>query len=263
MTAPARRGLLVLAYHAISPSWRHPLSTTPEAFRSQLGLLAARGYRGVTFSDAARSPSRERRVAVTFDDAFRSAAVHGRPIIDELGWPATVFVPTTPVTTREPMNWLGGQGGEVESMTWDDVEELAAHGWEVGSHTRTHRLLSALAPAEAAEELAGSREEIVTRTGRCDAISYAWGEVVPTVVEAARSVGYSTGSGLAGQFRFGDPMRVPRVAIADADGTGARFRLKISPLFWRTRATPAWGLVERARPASSPAESAAQSSAKV
>jgi peptidoglycan/xylan/chitin deacetylase (PgdA/CDA1 family) len=263
MAAPARRGLLVLAYHAISSSWRHPLSTTPEAFRSQLALLAARGYRGVTFSDAARSPSRDRRVAVTFDDAFRSAAVHGRPVLDELGWPATVFVPTTPVTTRESMHWLGGQGGEVESMTWEDVEELAAHGWEVGSHTRTHRLLSELPPAEAGEELAGSREEIRARLGRCDGISYPWGEVGPTVVEAARSAGYSTGSGLAGRFRFGDPMRVPRVAIAAADGTGLRFRLKISPLFWRTRATPAWGLVERARPASSPAENAGRSSAKV
>lgn len=263
MTTPARRGLLVLAYHAISPSWRHPLSTTPEAFRSQLGLLAARGYRGVTFSDAATSPSRDRRVAVTFDDAFRSAALHGKPILGEFGWPATVFVPTTPVTTREPMHWLGGQGGEVESMTWDDLEELAAHGWEVGSHSRTHRLLSELPSAEAAEELAGSREEIRVRIGSCDGISYPWGEVGPTVVEAARSAGYSTGSGLAGRFRFGDPMRVPRVAIADADGTGRRFRLKISPLFWRARATPAWALVERARPGSSPAESAAQSSAKV
>jgi peptidoglycan/xylan/chitin deacetylase (PgdA/CDA1 family) len=254
---------LVLAYHAISPSWRHPLSTTPEAFRSQVRLLAARGYRGVTFSDAARSPSRDRRVAVTFDDAFRSAAVHGRPVLDELGWPATVFVPTTPVTTRESMNWLGGQAGEVEAMTWDDVEELVTRGWEVGSHSRTHRLLSALPPAEAAEELAGSREEICARLGRCDGISYPWGEVGATVVEAARSAGYSTGSGLAGRFTFGDPMRVPRVAIADADRTGVRFRLKISPLFWRARATPAWALVERARPASSPAESAAQSSAKV
>ena len=263
MTAPARRGLLVLAYHAISPSWRHPLSTTPEAFRSQLALLVARGYRAVTFSDAARSPSRERRVAVTFDDAFRSAAVHGRPILDELGWPATVFVPTTPVTTREAMHWLGGQGGEVESMTWDDVEELAAHGWEVGSHSRTHRLLSELPPAEAAEELAGSLEEVSGHVGCCDAISYPWGEVVPAVVEAARRAGYSTGSGLGGRFGFGDPMRVPRVAIADADGTGLRFRLKISRLFWRARATPPWALVERARPASSPAKSAAQSSAKV
>src|SRR6266487_2311588 len=138
MTAPARRGLLVLAYHAISPSWRHPLSTTPEAFRSQLALLVARGYRAVTFSDAARSPSRERRVAVTFDDAGHHPG---------------------------GMHWLGGQGGEVESMTWDDVEELAAHGWEVGSHSRTHRLLSELPPAEAAEELAGSLEEVSGHVG--------------------------------------------------------------------------------------------------
>jgi peptidoglycan/xylan/chitin deacetylase (PgdA/CDA1 family) len=263
MAAPSPSGLLVLAYHAISPNWRHPLSTAPEMFRSQLQLLAQRGYRGVTFTEAATIPSRDRRVAITFDDAFASAAAHGRPILDELGWPATVFVPTAAAGSREPMQWLGGVGEDVEPMSWDEVEVLAGHGWEIGSHSRTHRLLSELPVAEMDEELAGSREEIVERLGRCEAISYPWGEVTASVVEAAKRVGYASGSGLAGRFRFGDPLRVPRFAVAQADGTGPRFRLKVSPLLWRARGTPAWALAERARPGSTPGASAARMSAKV
>ena len=87
--------------------------------------------------------------------------------------------------------------------------------------------------------------------------------MVPPVMDAARRAGYTTGSGLAGRFTFGDPMRVPCVAIADADGTRAGFGLKVSPLFWRIRASPAWVLVERSRHASSAAASAARSSTKV
>ena len=256
MSSPSRRGLLVLAYHAVTPTWRHPLAVAPEAFRAQLRLLVSRGYRGVTFGEAAHTESSARRVAITFDDAFASVASAGRPILAELGWPATVFVPTVPVETREPMRWLGGGGSEVLPMSWDDVEELAASGWEIGSHTRTHRLLSRLPPEEVAEELSGSRREILRRVGRCDAISYAWGEVEPGVIEMAREAGYTSGSGLAGQFRFGDPMRVPRFAVAGADGTRARFRIKTSPLVWLARSTPAWRLLDSLRAGASAAASA-------
>jgi peptidoglycan/xylan/chitin deacetylase (PgdA/CDA1 family) len=251
--APARRGLLVLAYHAVTDDWRDPLAVTPETFRSHLRLLARGGYRPLTFSEAATTPSTRRRVAITFDDAFASAARWGAPILAELGWPATVFVPTQPVEKQEPMLWLGAdvertpeELEHMRAMTWGDVERLAGAGWEVGSHTQTHRRLSELDRESVDGELRGSRDELVRRFGRCEAISYPWGEVVAAVVAAAKRAGYSTGSGLGGRFRFGDAMTVPRVAIAREDG-GARYALKTSPLFWRVRGSRLWERVERAR----------------
>ena len=251
--APRRRGLLVLAYHAISSDWDDPLSVTPETFRSQLHSLAVAGYTGVTFSQAATSLVTRKRVAITFDDAFASAAVHAPPVLEELGWPGTVFVPTVPVETREPMRWLGGverrpdEDDALTAMTWNDVERLAEAGWEIGSHTRSHRLLSGLSADEAREELGHSRDEIIAHVERCDAVSYPWGEVVPEVMSAARRAGYSSGSGLLGRFRFGATMAVPRFAVAHGDETGPRFRAKTSPLVWGLRATPAWHLLDRAR----------------
>lgn len=44
--------LLILCYHAVSPSWPAALSVTPDALESQLTRLARAGYRGVRFSDA-------------------------------------------------------------------------------------------------------------------------------------------------------------------------------------------------------------------
>jgi peptidoglycan/xylan/chitin deacetylase (PgdA/CDA1 family) len=124
-------------------------------------------------------------------------------------------------------------------MTWRQLEQLSETGWEIGSHSRTHRRLSQLDTDELEDELAGSREEIAGRLGACTSISYPWGEVHPRVVAAAQRAGYTAASGLDGRFRRGDPMAVPRFAVSGADGP-LRFRLKTSGWFWALRSTPGW-----------------------
>ena len=238
---------LVLAYHAVDAQWRNALCVTPDQLRSQLHALASRGYRGVTFSEAAHRPSAG-LVAITFDDGLASAAREAPPILAELGWPGTAFLATEPTTSGTPMTWLSdvGDGDQVRAMSWDDASRLAAAGWELGSHTRTHRLLSRLDPADAERELRSSRAEIEERLGECKAISYPWGEVDDRIVELARAAGYTSGSGLSGRFTFGDPMRVPRFAITAGDA-GVRFRLKTAPAFWRLRGSVAWEALDAAR----------------
>ena len=134
------RDVVVLCYHALSERWPAALSTTPERFRAQLELLLARGYRPATFAQAVTAPPAARTFAVTFDDAYRSVLERARPIMDELGVPGTVFVPTDWPDREEPMRWpgidqwLGGpHEDELACMSWDQLRELADDGWEVGS----------------------------------------------------------------------------------------------------------------------------------
>jgi peptidoglycan/xylan/chitin deacetylase (PgdA/CDA1 family) len=234
----------VLAYHAVTPSWRHALAVHPDRFREQLAALAGRGFRGVTFAEAAGGDLHSPSVCITFDDAFGSTFTWGAPLLDELGWPATVFPVTNPTSAGKPMRWLERNtavafDGDLTPMSWDQLEQLGAAGWEIGSHTRTHRRLSQLGPDELDDELGGSREEIAGRLGACSSVSYPWGEVHPRVVAAARRAGYTAASGLDGRFRRGDPMAVPRFAVSGADGP-VRYRLKTSRWFWALRSTPAW-----------------------
>src|SRR3954462_3912010 len=98
--------VLVLCYHALSERWPAALSTTPERFREQLELLLGRGYRPVTFEQAVEG-GEGRAFAVTFDDAYRSVLERARPIMDELGVPGTVFVPTDWPGREEPLRWPG------------------------------------------------------------------------------------------------------------------------------------------------------------
>jgi peptidoglycan/xylan/chitin deacetylase (PgdA/CDA1 family) len=235
---------LALAYHSVSPSWSHELAVPPHVFRAQMHALARRGFVGVRFAELANRP-RHRAVAITFDDGFRTVLEHAKPVLDELGWPATVFVVTAAPRTTEEVAWLAADAdtGARAALGWADIERLHDAGWEIGSHTRSHRLLSALPADVRDDELARSREEIAARVGACESISYPWGEVDDAVVSAARRAGYVAGSGLAGRFSRRDPMRVPRFAVGRSDRP-LRFRLKTSPAVGWVRGTPAWTVVE-------------------
>jgi peptidoglycan/xylan/chitin deacetylase (PgdA/CDA1 family) len=83
-------------------------------------------------------------------------------------------------------------------MTWDQVRELAAHGQDIGSHTRTHRVLGTVATAaELDDELSGSRRELEALLGReVLSIAYPVGPTVmdrPDIVQAIARAGYRLG----------------------------------------------------------------------
>ena len=239
--------LLVLCYHAVSERWPADLSITPERLAAQLDLLAARGYRGVTFTEAVLDPPGHRAVAVTFDDAYRSVLELGEPILKRLGWPATVFVPTDYAGTERPMSWPGidqWAGGEFDRelvpMSWEELGRLAEDGWEIGSHTCSHPRLTTLADAALDEELRRSKSVCEDRLGRpCDSIAYPYGDHDARVAEAARRAGYRAAGTLPRRMNAGDPLRWPRVGVYYGDDF-RRFKVKVSPLVRRVRATRAW-----------------------
>lgn len=245
---------VALAYHAVTDAWPHALAIAPDRFRAQVERLAARGFRGATLSELADGVEGD-AVAVTFDDGFASVATAAKPVLDALGWPGTVYVVTDAVDAGAPMRHLGGSDGapgpERLPLTWAAVEALAAAGWEIGSHTCTHRVLSRLRDDELRDELERSRAAVLAHAEGCRSISYPLGELDDRAIAAARAAGYTTGSGLAGRFRRRDPMAVPRVAVAGGDGR-VRFAVKTSSAFRALRTTAAWDLVDaprrRARP---------------
>ena len=213
--------VLVLCYHGVGRRRLPPCDVHVDSLRAHLEHLLADGYRGVTFSDAVAADSGP-RVAVTFDDGNRSVVDNAMPLLAELGLVATVFVPTERVATPG-------------HLTWDDLGELASHGWEVGSHGATHRRLTQLAEDELDEELATSRAAISGRLGRCDAIAYPYGAVDGRVRVAAARAGYTAGCTVAGGTS-GPPLAWPRVTVARDDDLLV-FRLKIAPAVRALRTT--------------------------
>jgi peptidoglycan/xylan/chitin deacetylase (PgdA/CDA1 family) len=245
--------VLVLSYHAVSVDWPAPLSVTPDRFERQLRLLAARGYRGVTFTEATSAPA-GRSVAVTFDDGYRSVLRLAFPILQRVGFPASVFVPTAFVGVERAMSWPGIDrwiGGphehELVPLSWAELEELAAAGWEVGSHTVAHPYLTHLAPHELAHELSESKRACEEALGRgCMSLAYPYGDYDDAVVRAVAAAGYSAACTVPRVLEPPRPLAWPRVGVYHDDGD-ATFRAKVSPRLRRLRATRAWAAVDPPR----------------
>lgn len=235
---------LILAYHAVSATWPSPLAVSERVLRTQLEFLKARGYVGFTFGEWERRRSSgtlpQRSVVVTFDDGYRST-LRARPVLDELGYPGTVFPVVTFVESGAPLSWAGidhwqgsAHADELQSLDWDELADLKEHGWEVGSHTVTHPRLPTIDASSLARELEDSRAAIAERLGGCETVAYPYGEADARVAEAAERAGYLAGCTLTRAHVVDDSFRRPRVGLYARD-TKLRLRAKVTPIALRLR----------------------------
>jgi len=214
--------VLVLCYHGIHPEARHG-EVTPDAFRDQLSLVTRRGYRFTTFTDALLGDGAGRVAAVTFDDGIASAVEFGLPLLDKSGAPATMFL---------TLETLGVSG----RLSPADAARLVGHGWEVGSHTVSHPVLTNVDDATLHEELVSSRREIERLTGvPCTSVAYPKGHADCRVVAAADAAGYVAGAALEGATDLGPVVLAwPRVGVRGDDSLRL-FGLKCSRAVRRAR----------------------------
>ncbi|RAK70650.1 polysaccharide deacetylase family protein [Hymenobacter edaphi] len=183
-----------------------------------LGLVA-----GLLTAGAAHGPRRvpERLVVLTFDDAVRSHATYVAPLLRQYGFGATFFVcefrdPPFADTTRY--------------MSWAQTRELDRQGFEIGSHTLTHRHVNKLTAAELGAEL-DSIEDRCRRYGirRPTSFAYPGYDTHPTALAVLRARGYTlarAGGAKQGRVRAYDPARDDRRLIPSFS-TGAANRADI------------------------------------
>ena len=212
----------------MSETWPSPLAVRPALLERQVSALIRRGYRGVRFTEALTSRAGSRVFALTFDDAYESVVSLAFPVLARLGVPATVFMPTR--ADRDGLrDWEGIRvwsdtqwRNELEGATWEQLRELVAAGWEIGSHSRTHPEMTNISDSALRDELVGSREDCEAEIGTaCTSIAYPYGLVDHRVVEAAREAGYSAGAALAVEGvrgRARQPLCWPRLAVYRGDG---------------------------------------------
>jgi peptidoglycan/xylan/chitin deacetylase (PgdA/CDA1 family) len=157
--------LPILMYHSISvdpqtavcPYYR--THTHPDVFGRQLRLLAAEGYKTIKLADVihwlAGGPTPPpKSVVITFDDGFSDFYLHAFPSLQELGFTATVFVPTGFIADPR-RRWE-----DAEFLTWAEIRQMRKAGIEFGSHTVNHAELVKLPLPEVERELVQSKAEL-------------------------------------------------------------------------------------------------------
>ncbi len=157
-------GVRILAYHRVSPQ-RDELAVTPRRFREQMEHLATAGYRVVGAAEAVAPPVADDRptLGLTFDDGYRDVVDNALPVLCELGFRATVFLPTGAIDGTHPFAWYERPP---PLLDWSTIAELDRDSpLDFGAHTITHANLLALDDAAASREIAGSKEILEGRVG--------------------------------------------------------------------------------------------------
>ncbi len=246
------RHLPILIYHHVGerrePLGHRRLWVSRERLAAQVRCLLDAGYRLVTLREAkevlsGRADAPRRVAALTFDDGYRNFHTHAFPLLHELGVGATSFIVTGEVGGVS--RW--DRGSESPLMAWEEIREVSGQGIEIGSHTRSHRRLTAIPPAEAREEVFRSREDLEERLGGpITSFAYPHGDFDAGVEDLAREAGYGAACTIdrgnlhrpRGIFRL---KRVP----ADEFITPGRLLWRLSPLYDFLWEAKRW--IERAR----------------
>lgn len=237
---------LILLYHSVGGSTE---ATAQDAFRGQLGVIAAMG-RLLPLQELLRSaPNQSIAVAITFDDGYATLRDHAATILMEFGCAATVFLNVGEIADdeRRASRAADGYYPHEQFLDWRDVDALVAAGWHVGSHGVRHLDLMRADTATSKQEVTASKQAIERRLGTpCDMFAYPWGRNGPGLRAQVRAAGYRYG--LAGDHApltaASDPLALPRINVANGysrDDLAAILRGDWDYLYWLARAKAVMG----------------------
>ena len=117
---------------------------------------------------------------ITFDDGHITQFENALPILERFHEPATFFI-TAGWTDQNP-----------EYMSWNQLRELKARGYDVQSHGWSHTLLTQCSPGELERELVRSKNALEQHLEcEVDAISMPGGRWNQQVIKACVAAGYS------------------------------------------------------------------------
>jgi peptidoglycan/xylan/chitin deacetylase (PgdA/CDA1 family) len=206
----------ILCYHNLGSQSKGRLTLAASQFEQQMRYLKAEGYRVISLSEfiewmQGRQQLPKRSVVLTFDDGYRAFREFAYPILKELGFTATLFVYTDYV------------GAGRNALSWDDLKALAAEGFEVHAHSKTHGDLRRAAGESDAQyarrmqlELAEPLKLFQRYLGRSsERLAYPYGRTDDDVVTKVKEYGYVAAFTVRrqGSPAFVHPLRVNRSQI--------------------------------------------------
>ena len=231
------RQVPILMYHWFrggksAPASRSPqLEVTPRLFERQMRDLERRGYRTVSLGqargDGVTLPSKP--IVLTFDDGTLDFWEHARPVLDRCGFRATLFVVTGHVGGESSWDRRLGETPR-PLLSWEHLDELHRDGFEIGSHTHTHRVFTGLSDDAVREELERSRRTVEERLGLTPGfVAYPRGFYRAEHKRLAREVGYRVACAVILRWRDlwrADAYAMKRMTIKGTESM-SRFRLRL------------------------------------
>jgi peptidoglycan/xylan/chitin deacetylase (PgdA/CDA1 family) len=180
----------------------------PDVFAAEMAALARDGYHTVSQAelfhalfDGARLPPKP--VMVTVDDGYVDDVKTILPVLLRHHMVATFYVIT-------------GRYHEQGFLDEAQVRRLDAAGMDLGAHTRTHVALDAVSPAEARDQIVGSRRDLQRVLGHfVYFFAYPYGAFDAAVVAEVRRAGFVLAVTTRGGTTesSGAPLTMPRIHV--------------------------------------------------
>ncbi len=221
LTASGYQVVPVLNYHHFLEDCDSPLCISPAVFDQHMKYLKDNGYRTVTMEDLQgflqyRKALPKKSLVITIDDGYRSAYDVAYHILKRYGFTATFFIYTDYV------------GVSPKAITWDQLKEMGADGFQIGSHTQSHSDLTMKKEGESEEdyfariekELIGSKQIIDMKLEQDTmAIAFPFGRYDENILSLAEQVGYKLGFSVDGGGNpfFSDALCLRRTQILKKD----------------------------------------------
>src|SRR5258706_10070049 len=180
----------IILFHHVSVS---PINSQyyvrPEKFDEELKLLRDWQYTTITIemllkaiNEGANLPPRP--IIISFDDGNLDNYTNAFPIMQKYGFTGVLYI-------------VGNYMGADNYLTADEIKEMAAAGWEVGSHTMSHADLTLLDPQVQRYEIVDSKEFLEKKLGvPIKTIAYPFGTSNSAVIDYADFAGYIAGMSL-------------------------------------------------------------------
>jgi len=191
MQGPGKVVCPILLYHHIGISSSQVASiyyVAPEDFETQMRALRDWGYTSISISQLVEAilrgaPLPNHPVVITFDDGNLDVYTNAYPIMQKYDFTGVMYL---------IVNELHADG----YISIDQIKEMIAAGWEVGSHSMTHAHLSD-AHERLNLEIYQSRIELQGALGLpVRGFAYPYGEMDATVSTQVQSYGYTSAVGL-------------------------------------------------------------------
>jgi peptidoglycan/xylan/chitin deacetylase (PgdA/CDA1 family) len=205
---------VILQYHHVSEKLPAVTSVSEETFKAHLTYLKNNNFNVIHLDKLLQhtqqgKPLPAKTVAITFDDGYDNNIEQAAPILEEFGYPYTIFV--NPQLIDENKSYV---------MTWDELKALAKRGALIANHSAKHDYLHLKQDGESQSQwLKRVREDILFSEKRIKEevghnvklLAYPYGEFnrpLQSLVKELGFIGIGQHSGAVSQFT--DYTRVPR-----------------------------------------------------
>jgi len=236
LSAPSHAGVALL-YHHVATDTPAITSITPEQFDRHMDIIEEEGFTVLPLHELVRramdyssdlEASKEKIVAITFDDAYRSIYTTAFPKLQARGWPFTIFIATRLVEQNNP-----------GYLTWAELTEMSEHGVTIANHTDNHPHMIRRLEAETDDdwesrmvgEILTAKDLLVDHGMDSKFFAYPYGEydnATLKLVDDLGMIGFGQQSGAIGPHS--NPGLLPRYPLAGVYVGEEAFRNKLYSL---------------------------------